>query len=112
MDSSLQKTGEHSASQATAREDSGSLAEFIRLVPAPQDIVASNKSRGLEDSLEEANDHDLPWVVREPGAEGQQAPCNHAAREIDAGRELLQREIVGNLAQDIAAIEDCRKTKG
>lgn len=108
MDCSLQKSGEHSADQPTAGENGSPFSQLLFFVPAAEDVVAPDKCRCLKDGLKEANDHDLPWTVDEPGPKSQQAPGDDAAGKINARRELLQREVIGDLAEHVTAIEDCK----
>lgn len=105
MNAALKNTREHCTHQATAGEDCGALAELFSLVPATENVVASNKGGGFEDGLEEPQDHNLPWMLCEAGTKGDQAPGNNAAREIDARGQLLESKIVGNLSKDVATVE-------
>lgn len=89
MNAPLHKPGEHCSSQTTASKDRSSFAELVRLVPTSEDILATNERRSLKDSLKESDDHDLPWVVSKASTQSEQAPGNHARREIDTRRKLL-----------------------
>lgn len=85
----LHKPREHCSSQTTASKDRRSFAELVRLVPTSENILATNEGRSLKDSLEESDDHDLPWVVSKASTQSEQSPGSHARREIDTRRKLL-----------------------
>ena len=67
----------------------------------------ANEAGGFEDALEEADGHDLVGVVGETCSEGEEAPAGAGEREPDARWDLLHDEVIGNLAEEVAPIEDC-----
>lgn len=105
MDPTLQEPGEERPGQATAGENGGPLPELFALVPASEDILDADEGGGFGDGLEEADDHDLGGGMDEGGAEGEEAPDDHHGGEEDAGRDSLEGEVGGDLAEDVAAVE-------
>lgn len=66
----------------------------------------ADEAAGFEEGLEEADDHYLGWGGGEGGAEGEDAPDETCCWEPDSGADLLEDEVVGDLAEEVAAVED------
>ena len=65
-----------------------------------------NEAGSFENALEEANGHDLVRVVGEACAEGKEAPAGTGKWEPYPRGYLLQYQVVGDLAEQVSAIED------
>ena len=76
VDSALHDAAEESACEAGGCEDGGPLSNFLGFVPGAENPLYTDEAARLEDSLEETDDHDLPGVVYEGGAESEEAPCH------------------------------------
>lgn len=107
MDASLHDSREEGARETGRCEDGCTLADFLRFVPRSENPLYADEAAGLEDSLEETNDHDLPGVVHERGAESEKAPCHASGGQPDSWADFLHDQVVRNLAEKISAIEDC-----
>lgn len=64
--------------------------------------MGPDESAGLEDPLEEADRHDRARVVYRGSHHGQPSPGQHHAGEEDPRPDIVQRQVGGDLAQDIA----------
>jgi len=102
----LHDAAEERACEAGRCEDGGPLPNFFRLIPRSEDPLHSDEAAGLEDTLEEADDHDLPGVMHESGAESEKTPCHASGGQPDSRADFLHDQVVGNLAEEVASIED------
>ena len=107
MNSALHDTAEQSPDQSRAGEDSGALANLLRLVPRAQDPLHADEAAGFENSLEETDDHDLPGVVHECRAESEKTPRHASGRQPESGADFLHDQVVRDLAQKITPVKDC-----
>jgi len=102
VDSCLQESSEHSASQAGRGEDAATLAELASCVPRAEDIVCPDEGGGFGNTLEEADCHDIAWMVDGSCEHGESAPDYHHAWEEDARLKVVESEVGRHLADDIA----------
>jgi hypothetical protein len=106
VDPALHEAAEEGACESGGCEDGGSLSDFFWLVPGSENPLYADEAAGLEDTLEEADDHDLPGMVHESGAESEKAPCHAGGGQPDSRADFLHDQVVWNLAEEISAIED------
>lgn len=107
VDGSLQESREHCPYQAAAGEDGSTLAQLLFLIPATENIMASDECGCLEDGLEESDDHDFPRMMDKARAQSQETPRYNAAGEEETRGELLEGNVAGDLTEHVATVEDC-----
>jgi hypothetical protein len=106
VDSTLHDAAEERTRESGRCEDGGTLANFFRLIPRSENPLYADEAAGLEDTLEEADDHDLPGVVHESGAESEEAPCHASGGQPDSRADFLHDQVVWDLAKEVASIKD------
>lgn len=111
VDCSLKEPGKHSPGQTTGCENGRSLPKLFGFVPTTKDIMATDKGRCFNGRLEEADHHDLPWVVAEASTQGQKTPGNHSTWEVDSRSKFLECQIVRDLAKHVSSVEDCMQSE-
>lgn len=106
MNASLHDAAEQSAREAGRCEDGCALADFFRLVPRAENPLYADEAAGFEDTLEETDDHDLPGMMDESGAEGEETPCHAGGWKPDSRADLLHDQVVWYLAEEVSSVED------
>lgn len=96
VDSRLEKSTEHSTSQARASEDGAALAQLLFGVPRAKDEVSAGKHARLGVSLEEADDHDVLGTLRSSCAHCEGSPDDNHQRKEDSWSKASEQQVVGD----------------
>lgn len=96
VDSRLEKSTEHSTSQARASEDGAALAQLLLGVPRSKDEVSAGKHARLGVSLEEADDHDVLGTLRSSRAHCESSPNNNHQWKEDSRSKASEQQVVGD----------------
>lgn len=102
----LQNAREQRSCEARTGEDGRSLADFFGFIPTAQNPLHAHKARRLKSPLPKANDHNLPRMPRKRRAQRQQTPTETRRRQPDTGRAFLQNQIIRDLADQVAGVEN------
>ena len=63
--------------------------------------MSTNESTGLGEALEESDCHDISRVFGDGRDHGESSPEDHHAGEEDPRLQMVQRQVTGNLSDDI-----------
>lgn len=102
MNARLDEPPDHCAGEAGRGKYAGALAKLTLVVPGAEDIVGTDEGGGLGYALEEADGHDALGVVHGGGHHSQAGPDQHAGREEVSRLHIVQRQVGGDLADDVA----------
>lgn len=99
-------TRKHGSDHARCLEESYPLSHLGSLVPTADDVLRTAICRGFGYALEEPHGGKLAEIVAGGTDHGQEGPDNRHQRKPDTGRNLLNDNRMGSLANDICNLRE------